>query len=117
MFYASIYGANEDILQEFGVGHTEKSSFSVLTWTVINLYGSKDWLPENMAFDNNDIKSMDLPLIILSLSCAGTADRDTGGLWVVLSRGLLAAVNEFSVMFVCRLSIVAIGGKGGLPET
>ena len=87
MFQASIHVANEDILCRAGVGRTRKSSFSGLTWTVINLDGSKDWLPENMAFDNNDVKSINSPLIILSLSHAGTAGSDTGGVCVVVSCG------------------------------
>ena len=73
-----------------------------------------------MAFKNNDVKSVNSPHIILSLSHAGTAGSDTGGLRVVQSRGLLAAVNRFSVVLVCQLSVVAIGGgtfKGRLSET
>ena len=126
MFQASIHVANEDILRGAGVGRTEKSS-SGFTWTVINLDGSKNWLPENMAFDNNDVKSINSPLIILSLSRAGTAGSDTGGNCVVVSCGLLAAVKKFSVVLVCWLLVapidgeggvlvVAIGGKGGLLE-
>ena len=127
MFQASIHVANEDILRGAGVGCTEKSSFSGLTWTVINLDGSKDWLPKNMAFDNNDAKSINSPLIVLSLSCAGTAGSDTGGNYVVVSCGPLAAVKKFSMVLVCWLLVapidgeggvlvVAIGGKGGLSE-
>ena len=54
-----------------------------------------------MAFDNNDVKLMNSFLIILSLSQAGTAGSDTGGLWVVLNHGSLVAVNRFSVVLVC----------------
>ena len=58
-------------------------------------------------------------LIILSLSRAGTAGSNTGGLWVVLSRDSLAAVNRFSVVLVCQLSaVVKVKGafKGELSE-
>ena len=58
-------------------------------------------------------------LIILPLSRAGTAGSNTGGLWVVLSCGSLAAVNRFLVALVCRLSAVAkLKGafKGELSE-
>ena len=60
---------------------------------------------------------MNLPLIILSLSRTGTAGNDTGGLCVVLSCGPLATVKKISVILICRLLVVAIGGKGGLSET
>ena len=56
-------------------------------------------------------------LIILSLSHAGTAVSDTDGLCVVLSCGPLAAVKKFSVVLICRLLVVAIGGKGRLSAT
>ena len=40
-------------------------------------------MPENMALDNNDVKSMNSPLIIFSLRRDGTAGNETGGLRVV----------------------------------
>ena len=46
----------------------------------MNLDGSEEWVPENTAFDKNDVKLMN-PLIILSFSCDGTAGSDTGGFW------------------------------------
>ena len=55
----------------------------------------------------------------MSLSRAGTAGSNTGGLWVVLSRDSLAAVNRFSVVLVCQLSaVVKVKGafKGELSE-
>ena len=67
-----------------------------------------------MAFDNNDVKSINSPLIILSLSRAGTASSDTGRVCVVVSCGPLAAVKKFSVVLVCRLLVVPIDGEGGL---
>lgn len=60
-----------------------------------------------MAFDNKDAKSMNSPLT-LSLSHAGS---DTDGLWVVLNHGSLSAMNRFSVVLVCGLSVMAIGGE------
>ena len=51
-----------------------------------------------MAFDNNDVKSINSSLIILSLSCAGTVGRDTIELSLVLNHGLLPAVNRFSMV-------------------
>ena len=49
-------------------------------------------MPENMAFDNSDIKSMNSPVIILSLSHDGTAGSDTGGLCIALNSGSVAVV-------------------------
>ena len=45
----------------------------------MNLNGSEEWVPEKEAFENNDVKSMNSPLIILALSRNGTADIDSGG--------------------------------------
>ena len=61
----------------------------------MSLDGSKDWVPENMAFDNNDVKSMNSTLIILSLSLDVTAGSatDAHGLWISLIGG--------SVVLVC----------------
>lgn len=88
----------------------------------MNLDGSKDWVPENMAFDNNDAKSMNSALIthcILSLSHDGTAGSDTGGLWVVLSGSSVVPVCRLPMMLVYRLTVVVVTGgsfKGGLSE-
>ena len=35
----------------------------------------------------------------------------------MITRDSLVAVNEFSVVLVCRLSVVVIGGKGWFYET
>ena len=72
-----------------------------------------------MAFDNSDVKSMNSPLIILSLSRDGTAGSDTGGLCVALNSGSAAVVYRLSVVLVCGLSVmVAAAGAltGGLSE-
>ena len=47
-----------------------------------------------MAFDNNDVKSMNSPLIILSLSLDGTAGSatDAHGLWISLIGGSVVLV-------------------------
>ena len=89
----------------------------------MNLDGSEEWLPENMAFDNNDVKSINSPLIILSLSRDGTAGSDTVGLCVALNSGSVAVVYRLSVVLVCGLSVmVAAAGTligaltGGLSE-
>ena len=52
----------------------------------MSLDDSEDWVLESMALDNNDVKSMNLPLMILSLSHDGTAGSDTGGLRVVATK-------------------------------
>ena len=78
----------------------------------MNLDGSMDWVLESMALDNNDVKSMNSPLIILSLSRDGTSGSDTGEFWVALNSGL--------VVPVCRLAMVLTHGLtvlGGLSET
>ena len=59
-------------------------------------------MPENMAFDKSKVKSMNLPLIILSFSRDGTAGSDTGVLWVALNSG--------SVPVVCGLSMMTVAG-------
>ena len=89
----------------------------------MNLDGSEEWVPENMAFDNNDVKSMNSPLIILSLSRDGTAGSDTVGLCVALNSGSVAVVYRLSLVLVCGLSVmVAAAGvlmgalTGGLSE-
>ena len=69
-------------------------------------------MPENMAFDNNDVKSMKSPLIILSLSHDGTAGSDTGGLCVALNSGSAVAVYRLSVVLVCRLSVMVATAGG-----
>ena len=76
----------------------------------MNLDGSEEWVPENMAFDNNDVKSMNSPLIILSLSRDGTAGSDTGGLCVALNSGLVVVVYRLSVVLVC-IQIISDGGS------
>ena len=94
-----------------------------LTETVINLDGSKEWVPESMALVNNDVKSINSPLIILSFSRDGTAGNDTGGFWIALNSGTAVLVCRLSVMLVCGLSVVtvAVGARelfiGGLSET
>lgn len=73
-----------------------------------------------MAFDNSEVKSMNSPLIVLSLSHDCTAGSDTGGFWVVSSSGLMVPVYGLLVVLLCWLSVVAIAGgpfKGGLAET
>ena len=86
----------------------------------MNLDGSKEWVPENMAFDNNDVESMNSPLIIFSLGHDGIAGSDTGWLWVALNSGSVVLVYGLSVVLVCGLSVmVAAMGVliGGLSET
>ena len=55
---------------------------------------------ENMAFNNNDVKSMNSPLIILSRSC--TTGSDTGGVWLLNG-----------VQIVGGTGVRIIGGAGG----
>ena len=69
-------------------------------------------MPENMAFDNSDIKSMNSPVIILSLSHDGTAGSDTGGLCVALNSGSAAVVYRLSVVLVCGLSVMVAAARG-----
>ena len=79
---------------------------------MINLDGSTDWVPENMALDNNDVKSINSPLIILSLSRDGTAGSDTGEFWVALNGGSVVAVYRLAVVLIHGLTVL-----GGLSET
>ena len=83
---------------------------------------------EKVAFNNKDVKSMNSPLIILSLSHDGTADCDTGGFWIALNNGSVVLVYILSVLLVCGLSAVLVCGLsvmvvarraliGGLSET
>ena len=65
--------------------------------------------PENMAFDNNDVRSMNSPLIILSWSRDGTAGKDTGEFWVALTSGSVKPVCMLLEVRVCGLSLM-IGG-------
>ena len=77
-------------------------------------------MPKNMALDNNDVKSMNSPLIIFSLRCDGTAGNETGGLRVVLSGDLVVLVSGLAVMLTQGLIVVAVAGgtiKGGLSDT
>ena len=52
-------------------------------------------------FDNNDVKSMNSPLIILSFRHDGTAGSDTGGFWVAMNNGSVVLVYRLSVVLVC----------------
>ena len=70
----------------------------------------EEWVPENMAFDNNDVKSMNSPLAILSLRRDGTASSDTGGFWVALNNGSVVLVYRLWVVLVCGLSEVLVCG-------
>ena len=45
----------------------------------MNLDGSEEWVLENMAFDNIDVKSINSPLIILSLRNDDTPGRTLVG--------------------------------------
>ena len=59
-------------------------------------------------------------LIILSLSCDGTAGSDIGGFWVVLNSGSVVLVYGLSMVLVCELSVMEVAGGaliGGLSET
>ena len=73
-----------------------------------------------MAFDNNDVKSMNSSLIILSLSRDGTAGSNTGGLWVALNSGSVVLVYRLLVVLVCELSVMVATVEaltGGLSES
>ena len=86
----------------------------------MNLDGLEEWVLKNMTFDNNDVKSMNSPLIILSLSHDDTAGSDTGGLWVALNSGSVVLVYGLSVVLVCGLSMMVAVTRaliGGLSET
>ena len=83
---------------------------------------------EKVAFDNNDVKSINSPLIILSLSHDGTANSVTVGFWIALNNGsvvlvyrlLVALVCGLSAMLVCGLSVMVVARSaliGGLSET
>ena len=73
----------------------------------MNLDGLEEWVPKNMAFDNSDVKLMNLTQTILSLSHNGTADSDTNGFWVALN-GSVVLVYGLSVVLVCGLSVVLV---------
>ena len=75
---------------------------------VINLDSSKKQVPENTALDNNDVKSMNSPLIIVSFSRDVTTSSDTGGFWAALNSGTVVLVCRLSVMLVCGLSVVVV---------
>ena len=76
----------------------------------MNLDGLEEWVPENMAFDNNDVKSMNSPLIILFLRHDGTASSDAGGFWVALNNGSVVLVYRLLVLLVCGLSSMLVCG-------
>ena len=78
----------------------------------MNLDGLEEWVPENMAFDNNDVKSMNSPLIILSLRSDDTAGSDTGGFWVALNNGSVVLVYRLLVVLV-RMWVISSVGKWG----
>ena len=85
-------------------------------------------MSKNMDFDNNDVKSMNSPLITLSLRHNGTVGSYTGAFWVALNNGSVVLVYRLLVVLVCGLSEVLICGLsvmvvargaliGGLSET
>ena len=76
----------------------------------MNLDGSMDWVPENMALDNNDVKSMNSPLIILCLSRDGTAGSDTGEFWAAMNSGLVVPVCRLAVVLIHGLTCTVLGG-------
>ena len=63
-----------------------------------------------MAFDNHDVKSMNSPLIILSLSCDSTAGSNTGDFWVAFSTGSVVLVFGLLVVLVCGLLMMVVAG-------
>ena len=64
---------------------------------------------KKMASDNNDVKSMNSLLIILSLSHDGTTSSDTGELWVVLSNTVVQQCPGVWIIGYAALWIISGG--------
>ena len=85
----------------------------------MNLDDSEEWVPKNMAFDNSDVKSMNLSLIILSLRHGDTDSSNNGGFWEALNNGSVVLVYGLLVVLVCGLSVIVVARGaliGGLTE-